>query len=81
MTRDHCLMRGLLMILAICAMCSTVPERLSLNAFCISSSIGLLESRKEKMALRRHNVNTFKGINSKVKGRTFERLSVVPFYE
>jgi hypothetical protein len=46
-----------------------------MKPFCISCSMSLLEARKEKVALRRHDVNTFKVIDSKVIGRTFEGLS------
>jgi hypothetical protein len=44
--------------------CSRVPERLGVNPFCILCSIKLLAVRKEYMALRRQDVNTFSAWNA-----------------
>ena len=61
MTSERCLLRALLMIFAICAVCSSVPDMFGVKLICIFCSIWLLVVRKKYMALRRHEVNTFKG--------------------
>ena len=50
-----------------------------MKPFCILCSIKLLAVRKEHIALRRHDVNTFSGIDSNVIGRKFEGMLVLPF--
>ena len=45
MTTERCLVRALLMMFAICAVCSRVPERLGLNPFCMLCSMKLLAVR------------------------------------
>jgi hypothetical protein len=79
MTTKRCLIRALLMMSAICAVCSRVPDRLGVEPFCMPCSIKLLDARKEYIAFRRQDVNTFNGIDSSVMGRKFVGSSVLPF--
>ena len=62
MTTERCLIRALLIMSAICAVCSRVPDRLGVKPFCMLCSTKLLDARKEYTAFRRQDVNTFKGI-------------------
>ena len=79
MTTERCLMRALLMMSAICAVCSRVPDRLGVKPFCMPCSMKLLDARKEYIAFRRQDVNTFNGMDSSVMGRKFDGSSVLPF--
>ena len=79
MTSERCFIRALFIILAICAVCSIVPDRFGVKPFCMLCSIKLLAERKEYIALRRHDVNTLSGIESSVIGRKFEGILVLPF--
>ena len=79
MTSERCLIRALLIMLAICAVCSRVPERLGVNPFYILCSIKLLAVRKEYMALRRQEVNTFSVMLSSVMGRKLDEVLGSPF--
>jgi hypothetical protein len=72
MTTERCLIRALLMMSAICAVCSRVPDRLP-------CSIKLLDARKEYIAFRRQDVNTFNSMDSSVMGRKFDGSSELPF--
>jgi hypothetical protein len=56
MTSERCFIRALFLILAICAICSIVPDRFGVKPFCMLCSIKLLAVRKEYIALRRHDV-------------------------
>ena len=73
-TSERCFIRALFIILAICAVCSIVPDRYGEKRFCMLCSINLLPVRKEYIALRRHNVNTFSGIDSSVIGSKLEGI-------
>ena len=63
MTRDRCLMLALLIIWAICEVCSKAPERLCLMSFLILCSIKLFAIRKECTELRTQDVNAFKCVD------------------
>jgi hypothetical protein len=63
MTTERCLMRALLMMSAICAVCSRVPG-LGVKPFCMPCSIKLLDARKKYIAFRRQDVNTCNGMDS-----------------
>ena len=67
------------MMSAICAVCSRVPDRLGVKPFCMLCSMKLLDERKEYIAFRRQDVNTFKGMDSSVIGRKLEGSLVLPF--
>ena len=79
MTTERCLIRALLIMSAICAVCSRVPDRLGVKPFCMLCSTKLLDARKEYTAFRRQDVNTFKGMDSSVMGRKFEGSLLLPF--
>jgi hypothetical protein len=59
--------------------CNTA-DRLGVKPFCMSCSIKLLDKRMEYIAFRRHDVNTFSGMDSSVMGRNFDGSSVLPFF-
>ena len=79
MTSERCFIRALLIMLAICAVCSRVPDKLGVNPFCILCSIKLLAVRKEYIALRKQEVNTFSGMVSRVMGRKLDGILSSPF--
>ncbi len=79
MTSDRCLIRALLIMLAICAVCCRVPDRFGVNPFCILCSMNLLADRKEYIALRKQEVNTFNGMVSSVMGLKLEGILVSSF--
>ena len=79
MTIDRCLIWASLMMSAICAVCSRVLDRLGVKSFCMLCSMKLLDARKEYIAFRRQDVNTFKGMDSSVIGQKFEGSLVLPF--
>ena len=66
---ERCLMRALLMMLDIWAVCSRVPDKPGVKPFWMLCSIRLFADRKENIALQRHDVNTLKGIDSRVIGQ------------
>ena len=66
-------------MLAICAVCSKVPERLGVKPFWMLCSIKLFHVRKEYIELRRHDVSTFKGTVSSVIGLKLEGLFASSF--
>jgi hypothetical protein len=68
-----------LMMSAIYAVCSRVPDRLGVKPFCMPCSMKLLDARKEYRAFRRHIINTFNGMDSRVMGRNFHGSSALPF--
>ena len=53
MTSERCFIRALLIMLAICAVCSKLPDRFGVNPFCILCSMKLLAVKKEYIALRK----------------------------
>ena len=77
--RERCLVRALLMMWAISAVCSNVPDKFGVNPFCIACSTKLFDTRKEYIELRRHEVNTFNGIDSSEMGRKLEGSLASPF--
>ena len=81
MIDERCFIRALFIILAICAVCSIVPDRFGVKHFCMLCCIKLLAVRKKNIALRRHDVNTLSGIYSSVNGRKFEGILVLLSYE
>ena len=79
MTREHCFIPALFIMLAICAVCSKVPERLGVKPFWMLCLIKQFETRKEYIELRRHDVRIFNGIVSSVIGRKLEGLFASSF--
>ena len=75
MTTERCLIRALLIMSPIWAVCS----RIGVKPFCTLCSTKLLDARKEYTAFRRQDVNTFKGTDSSVMGRKFEGSLLLPF--
>ena len=51
MTSEHCFIQALLIMLAICAVCSKKPDRFGANPFCILCSMMLLAVKNEYMII------------------------------